>query len=181
MIVALLKEFKDAKQQFFLCFLIGKPISYIRNITIGVTYTTGIELPITIIAYPEPLYKLQFENGTRNNQMLSTIPKNGVNNFTVRIIQDVVEKSTFGVYHLRASNIFGETTVIVNVIEQSKWLGISKVVLLTFYPSLWLLTTVRQWLIATEYVKILYTQINLNNTQMVTNIFNYNNYSSMNI
>lgn len=52
--------------------------------------------------------------------MRSTITKNDINNFTVRIIQDVVEKNIFGVYYLRASNVFGETTVIVNVIEQSK-------------------------------------------------------------
>lgn len=84
------------------------------------TCTTGIELSTTIIAYPEPFYELQYENGTRNGQMITTITENEVNNFTVRIRQDVVEKSSFGVYHLRAINIFGETTVIVNIIKQSK-------------------------------------------------------------
>lgn len=84
------------------------------------TCTTGIEFSTTIIAYPEPQYELQYENGTRNGQMITTITENEVNNFTVRISQDVVEKSSFGVYHLRASNIFGETTVTVNIIKQSK-------------------------------------------------------------
>lgn len=52
--------------------------------------------------------------------MITTITENKVNNFTVQIRQDVLEKSSFGVYHLRASNIFGETTVTVNIIKQSK-------------------------------------------------------------
>lgn len=85
------------------------------------TCTTGIEFSTTIIAYPEPLYELQYENGTRNNQMITTITKNEVNNFTVQIRQDAVEKSSFGVYYLKASNMFGERIVIVNVIKQSKY------------------------------------------------------------
>lgn len=101
-------------------FFIGKPTPDITNITLGVTCTTGIELSTTIIAYPKPFYELQYENGTRNGQMITTITENEVNNFTVRIRQDVVKKSSFGVYHLRAINIFGETTVIVNIIKQSK-------------------------------------------------------------
>uniref|UniRef100_A0A8W8P1S0 Uncharacterized protein n=1 Tax=Magallana gigas TaxID=29159 RepID=A0A8W8P1S0_MAGGI len=95
-----------------------KPTPDISKITLGVTCTTGIEFSTTIIAYPEPQYELQYENGTRNGQMITTITENEVNNFTVRISQDVVEKSSFGVYHLRASNIFGETTVTVNIIKQ---------------------------------------------------------------
>lgn len=105
---------------FILCFFLGKPTPDITNITLAATCTTGIEFSTTIIAYPEPFYELQYENGTRNDQMITTIIENKVNNFTVRIRQDVVEKSTFGVYFLRARNMFGETTVIVNVINQSK-------------------------------------------------------------
>lgn len=89
------------------------------------TCTTGIELSTTIIAYPEPIYELQYENGTKNDQMITTIAENEVNNFTVRIRKDNVEKTSFGVYHLRASNIYGETTVIVNVIKQSKKISYS--------------------------------------------------------
>lgn len=105
---------------FFSLFIQGKPISDKTNITLGVTCTTGIEFSTTIIAYPEPHCELQYENGTRNNHMITTIIKNDVNNFTVQIKEDVVEKSSFGVYHLKARNMFGGTTVIVNVIEQSK-------------------------------------------------------------
>lgn len=97
-----------------------KPTPDITNITLAVSCTTGIEFSTTIIAYPEPQYELQYENGTRNDQMITTITENKVNNFTVRIRQDVVEKSSFGVYYLRASNMFGEKTVIVNVIKQRK-------------------------------------------------------------
>ncbi|XP_065933039.1 uncharacterized protein [Magallana gigas] len=97
-----------------------KPTPDITNITLAVSCTTGIEFSTTIIAYPEPQYELQYENGTRNDQMITTITENKVNNFTVRIRQDAVEKSSFGVYYLRASNMFGEKTVIVNVIKQRK-------------------------------------------------------------
>lgn len=90
------------------------------NITLAVTYIKGIEFSTTLIAYPEPLYELQYKNGTRTDQMIISITANEVNNFTVRIRQDVVQHRSFGVYHLRARNIFGETTVIVNVIKQRK-------------------------------------------------------------
>lgn len=103
-----------------LCVFKGKPTIDITTITLAVTCITGIEFSTTIIAYPEPVYELQYENGTRDDQMKTTITKNKVNNFTVRIKHDVAEKRSFGVYFLRASNMFGETTVIVNVIKQSE-------------------------------------------------------------
>lgn len=115
---------KSWKYDHIFCFFIGKPTPDITNITLAVTCTTGIEFSTTIIAYPEPQYELQYENGTRNDQMITTITENKVNNFTVRIRQHVVEKSSFGVYYLRASNMFGERTVIVNVIKQSKYRNI---------------------------------------------------------
>lgn len=102
-------------------YFIGKPKPDITNITLAVTCTTGIEFSTTIIAYPEPLFELQYENGIMNDHMIITITENEVNNFTVQIRQDVVKKSSFGVYYLRASNMFGEKTVIVNVIQQSKY------------------------------------------------------------
>lgn len=104
---------------------IGKPIPDKTNITIGVTFTTGIEFSIKIIAYPVPQYELVYENGTRNNQMLNNITRNAVNNFTVYYRQVVVDQSSFGLYYLTMRNLFGESTVTVNVIEQSKWLDIS--------------------------------------------------------
>lgn len=90
------------------------------NITIGVTCTTEIEFSTTIIAYPEPLYELQYENGTKITQMMSYIIKNAVNNFTAHFSQIVTDQSTFGIYYLRMDNMIGESTVIVNVIEKSK-------------------------------------------------------------
>lgn len=83
------------------------------NITIGVTCTTEIEFSTTIIAYPEPLYELQYENGTKNTQMMSY-------NFTAHFSQTVTDQSTFGIYYLRMDNMIGKSTVIVNVIEKSK-------------------------------------------------------------
>lgn len=90
------------------------------NITLGVTWATGIEFSSTIIAYPEPLYELQYENGTTTTQIMSYITRNAVNNFTVCFRQREIDQSSFGLYYLRMSNIFGESTVIVHVIEQSK-------------------------------------------------------------
>nr|XP_034300634.1 B-cell receptor CD22-like [Crassostrea gigas] len=97
-----------------------KPMSDKTNITLGVTWATGIEFSSTIIAYPEPLYELQYENGTTTTQIMSYITRNAVNNFTVCFRQREIDQSSFGLYYLRMSNIFGESTVIVHVIEQSK-------------------------------------------------------------
>lgn len=91
-----------------------------NNISIGVMCTTGIEFSTTIIAYPEPLFELQYKNGTRNTEMMSYITKNAVNNFTAHFRQTVIDQSSFGLYYLRMTNVFGESTVIVNVIEKSK-------------------------------------------------------------
>lgn len=88
------------------------------NITLEVTFSTIIEFSNTIIAYPEPLYELEYENGTRNNEMMIT--RNAVNNFTVYFRQVVVNQSSFGLYYLRKRIFFGESTVFVNVIDQSK-------------------------------------------------------------
>lgn len=84
------------------------------NITIGVTFTTGIEFSATILAYPGPLYELEYENGTRNNQMMNNITRNAVNNFTVYFRQPIVDQRSFGLYYLILRNLFGESTVIVN-------------------------------------------------------------------
>lgn len=94
------------------------------NITIGVTFTTEIEFSTTILAYPKPLYELEYENGTRNIEMMNNITRNAVNNFTVYFRQPNVDQRSFGLYYLILRNLFGESTVIVNVIEQSKCLDI---------------------------------------------------------
>lgn len=103
-----------------LCFFLGKPTPDITNITLAATCTTGIEFSTTIIAYPKPLYELEYKNGTKNNQMMNNITRNAENNFTIYFKQTVVDQSSFGLYYLRTSNIFGESTVLVIVIEQSK-------------------------------------------------------------
>lgn len=94
------------------------------NITLGVTFTTGIEFATTIIAYPEPLYELEYKNGKRNYQMMNNITRNAVNNFTVYFRQPVVDQRSLGLYYLKLHNLFGESTVIVNVIEKSRCLDI---------------------------------------------------------
>lgn len=99
----------------------GKPRSYKTNYTLGVTDTFGIDFSTFAIAYPEPLIKLEYENGIESDQMMKSINRNTVNNFTIHISQAVVNQSDFGVYHLKVWNLFGELTVIVNVIPQSKY------------------------------------------------------------
>lgn len=97
-----------------------KPQSYKTNFTLGVTDTTGIDFSTIIIAYPEPVIELEYENGTVPDQMMRSIFSNAVNNFTIRIRQAYVNQSDFGVYHLKVRNLFGEITMIVNVIPQRK-------------------------------------------------------------
>ncbi|XP_052691739.1 basement membrane-specific heparan sulfate proteoglycan core protein-like isoform X3 [Crassostrea angulata] len=133
-----------------------KPTPDITNITLAVSCTTGIKFSTIIIAYPEPQYELQYENGTRNDQMITTITENKVNNFTVRIRQHAVEKSSFGVYYLRASNMFGEKTVTVNVIKQKTASSLTAVVAGSVGGSLVLVTII---LIVVFFVHRRYTCI----------------------
>lgn len=88
-------------------FFIGKLLPDYTNITLEVMLSTIIEFSNTIIAYPEPLYELEYENGTRNNEMMNNITRNAVNNFTVYFRQVVVYQSSFGLYYLRIRNFFG--------------------------------------------------------------------------
>lgn len=53
--------------------------------------------------------------------MMQSILRNAVNKFTIHISQAVVNKSDFGVYRIKVKNLFGEITVIVNVIAQSEY------------------------------------------------------------
>lgn len=99
----------------------GKPRSYETNFTLGVTDTTGINFSTIVIAYPEPLIRVENENGTEPDQIIKSIKRNAVNNFTIRISQAVVNQSDFGVYHLKVNNSFGGITMIVNVIPQSEY------------------------------------------------------------
>lgn len=85
------------------------------------TDTTGIEFSSVIIAYPKPQYELQYENGSKNNQMMDYVIMNAVYNYTIRYNQTVVNQGDYGTFHLIVSNSYGETTVYVNVIAQSEY------------------------------------------------------------
>lgn len=102
-------------------FISGSPRLYDTNITLGVTDILGIEFSTTVFAYPEPRYELRYDNGTINNRMVGSITRNAVNNYTIHFNQTVVKQEDFGTYHLLVSNIFGETTVFLNVLPQSKY------------------------------------------------------------
>lgn len=67
------------------------------------------------------MIKLEYENGIESDQMMKSINRNAVNNFTIHISQAVVNQSDFGIYYLKVLNLFGELTMIVNVIPQSKY------------------------------------------------------------
>lgn len=64
---------------------------------------------------------MEYGNGTKPVQMMTCIKRNAVNIFTICISQAVVNQSDFGVYHLKVRNLYGELTMIVNVIPQSKY------------------------------------------------------------
>lgn len=113
---------KNALKCLYKIFLIlGKPQSFKRNITLGVSDTTGVAFSITVIAYPEPLYELRYDNGTKNTRMVDSISRIAVNTFTIHFKQTVVEQDDYGIYHLLVSNAFGESIVILNVLPQSKY------------------------------------------------------------
>lgn len=97
-----------------------KPRSIKTNFTLGVTDTTGIEFSTLVTAYPEPEFELKPEIGTINNQMTSSMKRNGINNFTIHLSQAVVNQSSLGIYHLIITNAFGNITIFVNVISQRK-------------------------------------------------------------
>lgn len=97
-----------------------KPQLYANNITLGVTDATGIEFSTTVIAYPEPWYELENENGTRNTKIMSRITSKAVNIFTINFNQSFVNQEDYGTYYLRVGNIFGNRTVFINVIPQRR-------------------------------------------------------------
>ena len=105
-------------------FSTGKPVSEIKNITLGVSDDTGIVFSTTVIAYPKPLYALLYENGTKTRDILDRIVVNAINNFTIHFEKTVVEQADYGFYRLYINNTFGETIVYVTVIPQSKLINI---------------------------------------------------------
>lgn len=93
---------------------------YVTNITLGVTDSTGIEFSTTFIAYPGPWYELEYENGTKNTKIKSRITNKAVNIFTINFNEAGVTQEDYGTYYLRVGNIFGNGTIIVNVLPQRK-------------------------------------------------------------
>lgn len=61
-----------------------------------------------------------YANGTENNQMMGSIIRNAINNFTYHFNQTVVKHDDYGTYHLVIENEFGAETIFVNVLPQSK-------------------------------------------------------------
>lgn len=102
-------------------FVSGKPQIYNKNITLGVTDTTGIEFSTTVIAYPEPRFEMRYLNGTINNQMVASITRNAVNNFTIHVNQTDIKNDDYGLYLLVLMNPYGDASTYVNVIPQSKY------------------------------------------------------------
>lgn len=100
--------------------LAGKPKPDSKNITRGVTDSTGIEFFATIIAYPQPVYKLKNPDGTNNIKMTKKLTVNAVNNFTICFNQTNIQQDDFGTYQLLLNNSFGNETVFVNILPQRK-------------------------------------------------------------
>lgn len=99
---------------------IGKPITDIRNITLGVSDDKGFAFSTTVIAYPRPHYVVLFGNTTNNNGIWDSMTVNAVNNFTVHLNKTTVKQVDYGTYRLNITNFFGGSTVYVNVVPESK-------------------------------------------------------------
>ena len=91
-----------------------------KNITLGVTDTSGIEFSTTVIAYPEPQCEVTYVNGTKNDRMIVRLTRNTENNFTIHLNQTSIFLEDYGTHLLKISNPFGRTTVFLSVIPQSK-------------------------------------------------------------
>ena len=86
----------------------------------GITDTSGIRFSTIIIAYLLPHIVLDYEDGTKINGMTDTLTWNSMNNFTISFNKSDAKPRDYGLYHLRLSNVFGNTVIYVNVFPQSK-------------------------------------------------------------
>lgn len=91
-----------------------------RNISLGVAFAKEIHFSTTIIAYPQPQYVLQQEDGTRNIPMTNSIQQNAKNNFTIHFTKTAAKPCDLGTYYLRVSNTFGEITIIISIFQQGE-------------------------------------------------------------
>uniref|UniRef100_A0A8W8NFL9 Hemicentin-1 n=1 Tax=Magallana gigas TaxID=29159 RepID=A0A8W8NFL9_MAGGI len=97
-----------------------KPSVANSKVTLGVTDTAVLNFSVIVIAFPEPQYELNYINGTSDTQMMHTITRNTMNNFSINFNQKTVNKCDCGTYHLKIWNLYGETTIIVNIFIQRK-------------------------------------------------------------
>nr|XP_022317747.1 hemicentin-2-like [Crassostrea virginica] len=97
-----------------------KPTTEKTNVSVGITDTSGIRFSSIIIAYPLPHYVLDYEDGTKINGMTDTLTWNSINNFTISFSKSDAKPRDYGLYHLRLSNVFGNTVIYVNVFPQRK-------------------------------------------------------------
>lgn len=95
-----------------------KPSVANSNVTLGVTDTAVLNFSVIVNAFPEPQYELNYFNGTRNTHMMHTITRNTMNNFSINFNQKSVNECDRGTYHLKIWNLYGETTIIVNIFKQ---------------------------------------------------------------
>lgn len=54
-----------------------------KKIILGVIGNIGLSFLIMVIVYLEFQYELEYENGIRNNEIIESIIKNGVNNYII--------------------------------------------------------------------------------------------------
>nr|XP_022327036.1 B-cell receptor CD22-like isoform X1 [Crassostrea virginica] len=97
-----------------------KPTPDVTNITLGISNNSWFIFSTIVIAYPKPNYALLFGNRTKNNEIVDSITVNALNNFTVHFNKLIQEPADYGTYHLHINNTFGETTVFINVVPESK-------------------------------------------------------------
>uniref|UniRef100_A0A8W8NKS0 Uncharacterized protein n=1 Tax=Magallana gigas TaxID=29159 RepID=A0A8W8NKS0_MAGGI len=97
-----------------------KPMVDNKKINLGVTGNTGLNFSIMVIAYPEPQYELEYENGTRNDEFIESITKHAVNYYTINFHHKTLRECDYGTYHLMIRNSYGLSTVKVNIFKQRK-------------------------------------------------------------
>nr|XP_022344647.1 hemicentin-1-like [Crassostrea virginica] len=91
------------------------------DITIAITSASrNVSFSTTVIAYPEPRYRLMYKNGTINTEMKVNIYKNAMNNFTIYCEQQFVREMDSETYSLKVDNFLGSSTIFVHISKQEK-------------------------------------------------------------
>ncbi|XP_078310226.1 cell adhesion molecule CEACAM1-like isoform X2 [Crassostrea virginica] len=91
------------------------------DITIEITSASrNVSFSTTVIAYPEPRYRLMYKNGTINTEMKVNVHKNALNNFTIHCEQQFVREMDSETYSLKVDNFLGSSTIFVHISKQEK-------------------------------------------------------------